>query len=369
MSQGISSEVTGPIYRPTSIEEGLDFIITHFEVPRWPRRISSTLTEGRQILAHNKEEALTRFRQANYLDCRINAYPAIYSERIGQNRQAPNFIFVDIDRSNFKKKIAYDVAVSKTIMNVKDKLPNAQSTVLDTGNGCHFYQPIFSPFVLESIPELTKLNSEPSKAFLKFTEQFLSNGKADHSHTPTFKSCMLRIPGSINSKCGKQVNIVQKWNGNAPAINYLLREFRRYLIQQKINSKLEEVKRQRRYFIYRSNFGITHARNNDTISWIESLLQTPLPDHRKYCIWRILLPYLLNVKKLSKEEAYSIMNVWLDKCDKTQGLNFNAKAKIKDGLRGASKGYLPISMEKLKEENRQLYDVVLNRIGNSQSEK
>jgi hypothetical protein len=45
-----------------------------------------------------------------------------------------------------------------------------------------------------------------------------------------------------------------------------------------------------------------------------------------------------------------------------QDLNFNPKTKIKDGLRGASKGYLPISMEKLKEENGQLYDLVLDRI-------
>jgi hypothetical protein len=34
-----------------------------------------------------------------------------------------------------------------------------------------------------------------------------------------------------------------------------------------------------------------------------------------------------------------------------------------DRLKGASKGYCPISMEKLKEENRQLYDLVLDRLG------
>jgi hypothetical protein len=254
-------------------------------VPRWPRRISTKLTEGRQILAHNKEEALGRFRQANYLDCRVNAYPAVYSECKGPNRQAPNFIFVDIDRMNFKTETAFDLAVSKTIKNIKDKLPDAQPTVLDTGNGCHIYQPIFSPFLLESIPEVTKLHSEPSKAFLKFAEQFLSNGKADHSHTPTFKSCMLRIPGSINSKCDKQVKIIQKWNSHWPAINYLFRYFRRYLIQKKINSRLDKVKRETRHF--KLNAASIHNRNTDSISWIESLLQTPLQDHRKYCIWRI----------------------------------------------------------------------------------
>ena len=104
----------------------------------------------------------------------------------------------------------------------------------------------------------------------------------------------------------------------------------------------------------------------NTIKWIEKgILEHPLPDHRKYIIWRILSPYLLNVKKLPKEEAYSVMKEWLDKCDKLEKLSFNPKIKIKDGLKGASKGYFPISMEKLKEENRTLYDVVLDRLENS----
>ena len=65
---------------------------------------------------------------------------------------------------------------------------------------------------------------------------------------------------------------------------------------------------------------------------------------------------------MPKEEAYSILKEWLDKCNELEKLSFNPKIKIKDGLKGASKGYLPISMEKLKEENRQLYDLVLDRI-------
>jgi hypothetical protein len=46
---------------------------------------------------------------------------------------------------------------------------------------------------------------------------------------------------------------------------------------------------------------------------------------------------LLNVKKLPKEESYSVMKDWLDKCKKFEKLNFNAKIKIKEGLKGASK--------------------------------
>jgi hypothetical protein len=84
----------------------------------------------------------------------------------------------------------------------------------------------------------------------------------------------------------------------------------------------------------------------NAIKWIEKgILEHPFSDQRKYIIWRILSPYLLNVKKLPKEEVYSVMKEWLDKCDNSEKLNFNANIKIKDGLKGAGKGY-PISMEK-----------------------
>ena len=99
------------------------------------------------------------------------------------------------------------------------------------------------------------------------------------------------------------------------------------------------------------------------IKWIENgILENVLGDHRKYIIWRILSPYLLNVRKLQREEAYSVMKDWLDKCDKLERLNFYAKSKIREGLRGASKGYYPISLEKLKEENKTLYDIVTSNI-------
>jgi hypothetical protein len=68
----------------------------------------------------------------------------------------------------------------------------------------------------------------------------------------------------------------------------------------------------------------------NTIKCIEKrILDQPLSDHRKHIIWRILSLYLLNVKKLPKEEAYSVMKEWLDKCDKLERLNFNSKIKIK----------------------------------------
>jgi hypothetical protein len=45
------------------------------------------------------------------------------------------------------------------------------------------------------------------------------------------------------------------------------------------------------------------------------------------------------------------MKDWVDKCSKLERLNFNPKIKITEGLKGASKGYYPISLDRLREEN------------------
>jgi hypothetical protein len=83
------------------VREGLEFILSHFEEPIWPRAISTLATNRTQIMVYNQEEALARFRQSNFMDCRISAYSS-YVEYKGMNRQAPSFLFpADLDCSNF----------------------------------------------------------------------------------------------------------------------------------------------------------------------------------------------------------------------------------------------------------------------------
>ena len=215
-----------------SLEEGLDFILRHFEEPIWPRTISTNVTGGRQILTYNKPQALARFKQANLLDCRINAYPD-YTGFGGLNRQGPNFIFIDLDRSNFKTEKSYKLALEATLQNIKEKLSESNPTVLWSGNGYHIYQPT-KAFPLEQVDKFSRSGGnkfdqqqlQPSIAFLRFAEQYLSNNKSDPLHNPSFKSCMIRIPGSYNSKCegcsSSEVKIIQMWNGYRPKINLLL---------------------------------------------------------------------------------------------------------------------------------------------------
>ena len=44
-------------------------------------------------------------------------------------------------------------------------------------------------------------------------------------------------------------------------------------------------------------------RQNDSIRWIERLLERGLSDHREYVISIVLVPYFINIKHLSKEDA------------------------------------------------------------------
>jgi hypothetical protein len=98
--------------------------------------------------------------------------------------------------------------------------------------------------------------------------------------------------------------------------------------------------------------------SSTTIRWIEKLLNTPLDDYRKFAMWCILAPYLINVKKCSADEASKIIKEWLDRCNQLRRLDF-AYHVIKYNIDSAKRnGYLPISLEELKTDNTYLYNVL-----------
>ena len=72
-----------------------------------------------------------------------------------------------------------------------------------------------------------------------------------------------------------------------------------------------------------------------------------------YAMWKILCPYLVNTKKLPYEQAYKILKIWLEKCNKLRKLDFNPNTEIKAKLKNV-KHYNPISIKKLKDDNRNL---------------
>jgi hypothetical protein len=340
-------------------ENGLNFILNHFEEPLFPRTISTYRSEARQFEVFSREEMIKAYEQSDLLDCRVNAYRS-YTEYKGINRQAPNFIFIDLDRSTFTTERAHRMALTATLKNIKEKLFDANPTVLWTGNGYHIYQPI-EAFVLEE-EEVFNEFDQPSKVFLKFAEQYLSNNKSNLSHNPSLKSCMIRIPGSFNYKCileGKdpEVRIIQRWDGQLrPKINLLLGSFHAYLVDQRRKELQRQKELKVRYQIrMKKNDNDTSSRT--AIPWIELLLETPIEDYRKNAISLILAPYLINVKKLSYDDAFNIITDCLNKCDLIKRLDSNFSYRIKYALENTiKKGYLPMKLETLKEKNRALCD-------------
>jgi hypothetical protein len=98
-----------------------------------------------------------------------------------------------------------------------------------------------------------ELSNEPSRKFIQFAEQFLSDNKSDSEHWKhvSFKNCMIRIPGSINSKNAQEVKLIQQRGGRRVEINYLLRDFRRYLIGEKFKPKPAR----KSYIVYSTKWG------------------------------------------------------------------------------------------------------------------
>ena len=261
------------------VSENVDFILSHFQQPLFPRKIM-TKRLGYQTEVHNKDELLDRFEQSNYEDCRINAYPS-FTDYHGISRVAPSFLNIDLDLRDFTNtRCKLDKGLKRILRRI-GTLTLGQPSVLWTGNGYHIYQPM-EGFILEEEERFARLVDPAGKdltsRFMQLAEDFLTNKRGDPQHNPTINSCLVRIPGTISSKNEQVVKVVQRWDGQRPAIKYLLREFRRWLIDEKIQQ----------YGQMKSGATRVQAINSTTkITWIDKLLQTTIDDYRKFAVWRI----------------------------------------------------------------------------------
>jgi hypothetical protein len=92
---------------------------------------------------------------------------------------------------------------------------------------------------------------------------------------------------------------------------------------------------------------------------MEKLLQTPLDDYRKFVVWRILAPYLINIRKYPPDEASTVIRNWLERYRSLRQPDFSPSNVIRSNINSAMRGgFLPISLEKLRIENACLYNVL-----------
>ena len=166
---------------------GVDFLLFHLQKPDFPRTIATKLTEGKQIIVASKEEAIKCYKDSNYMDCRLAAYPYNVDKDLAQ---IIDFVMLDLDLNNFKfSRQKLDRALNKILLTLKKD--GIEPTVIWSGNGYHILVPV-EPLesTLEDMAQFSKFK-EPSKFMLRFLEKYLSNGKSDsvHNNTVSFGNC------------------------------------------------------------------------------------------------------------------------------------------------------------------------------------
>jgi len=362
--------------RIDSVREGIDFILSHFEGRQqlFPRKISTDFSNNKQFTVYNKEQLLEEYTKADFIDCRINAYPVLENDNYNNypNMPAPNLVFVDLD---LDKNLPYQEAKRKleklksnSIKTIKEKLDGGQPTILWTGNGYHIYI-VIDTRPLELIKELSELSKKPSEEFLRYAELTFSNMKKDSGHNPSFKSSLLRIPYTFNSKNlttnnendreNTEVKIVEKFdNDNIKPINIrLLRDFRLRLADIDLQEKQRKLNIQDR----KDALNFEKVASINKYYWIERLLQNPIPSFRRYSLFRVLVPYLVNIRKFDNHTCFNILMTWLEKCNDLSKILFDRETEIKARLNGV-KNYKPVSLYKLRDENSELYHLILHLI-------
>jgi hypothetical protein len=294
-------------FRFSQIQSGLDFILSHFDNNSdfFPRKIMTAATVANreyQVEIYSKEITMRYFEDAKWQDCRISAF------HIGQKN--PNLIFVDLDRKHFSSDRALKAGLTKILRRIKSKI-GGHPTVLWSGRGFHIIQPIKCDIDLYIAKELADLvrDKDVNKAFLQFGSRYLSNDKSDKDNHTSLKSCLLRTPGSINSKSNEEVRIIQQWDGYRPSVDLLIGSFYSYLVD-----KREEERK--RYAHFTTAMSVTTTSEFQTIGWIEKLLQTPLDDYRKHACDLILIPYLVIRKGMTDpDQIIGTIMQWAGMCD------------------------------------------------------
>ena len=323
-----------------NIQQGLDFVLSHFEYPNhyFPRTVSTKETQNRQIEIYSKEEAIDYFFKAGFKDCRIAAFGKYEQEII-----IPNIIFVDLDNREALNEVL--ILFHKTI--------GAKPTVLDTGNGCAILQPIkMKPWNdrKHSVSHKGKQPDELSKLFLQWTERYLTNYKCDLGNHPSLKNTMIRIPGSYNSKKLEKTNYNYKesrvivkfgWDKNRIEIKNIIPAFIRHL--NKIIAEENKLAK------------IDRKANPKNYQWIDELMNHNLEDGRARLLFDVSR-YLINLKGYSIEEAVKKIDSWLNSRFYSKSIiKFECKRALKDGK-------YPRRIGTIKSTDQGLYEILPEEI-------
>jgi hypothetical protein len=98
--------------------------------------------------------------------------------------------------------------------------------------------------------------------------------------------------------------------------------------------------------------------------YIEKILESPIMDGRHRILWLILPPYLINVKKVSDEEAFETIMKYMQKCGWHET---NGERLVRYNINRAKRiGLKPPRLERLAETNPGLYKTILDAIAKTE---
>jgi hypothetical protein len=369
--------ISNTLYNETAVRrqkvlEGTSIILSLFSTTKqqrlFPRKIM-TKKSGGQVTVYSIEQIMQAFEEADFIDCRINAYPAFLNEAEERDYDngfnldifAPNILFIDLDQKDFSGGIELDKTLTKILKHISKVLHDSKPLILWSGNGYHIIIPVKATEALEHFEEFKGLTDRPSSEFLQFAKSFLSLNMADKANNPAFKSCLLRVPYTFNSKYianGKdpEVKMIQEFHKSTlPSIDNILAEFMTFLADKKLKMDLKM-----------NQWKNTNPNDvlSPTIPYIEKLLEMSLNDYRKYAINLILSPYFVNILKLLDEDSFKRIKQWVLKCNNLIPLNpsiTNFDIIIENAIKRAKvTGIKPLKFkETLQYKNKKLYDIIL----------
>jgi hypothetical protein len=364
--------------REQKVIQGIDILLDLFKQagqPLFPRNIATAYKNGSMCPIHSKEDIIDMCRLSRFEDCRLNAYPNVVDSDVMADVIPPTILFFDIDRKLFPNNKDFEAVVRATKDKIKEILNVEPTLILWTGGGIHFYQVIrTSPIIRLDVRVLrfcTDLKTESAKEFLRFTEQFFTNEKCDPNHRPTIKTCLLRIPHTLNSgyeiiERGERkdeevvilTNNVNTDRGIATINENLVREFKYYLSDMKVKQILKQEEEDRKQKLFVLRYGTSHSkfslRDNakEHYSYVEKLISTPIGENRYFAIWTLIAPYYRKILGLSYEETEKKLLEWMNKCNEIQPVK-NMKNKVYSSLYKAHE-FNPWGINRIEEENARM---------------
>ena len=359
------------------VADGINALLNLFELikqPLFPRTIMTASYSG-AFMVNSEREMYNAFREAEYHDCRISAYPPIRDD----TRLIPNLVLLDIDfDESFIKESDQTfqgfLAAKEDNQNLVNKITERLTSnfrltnfmVIYTGNGRHILVPFIFEKPLEYVQEMQPFinmlmssyrqtaNNILSEHFLLFAKNYLSDDHADKANYPKFSNMFLRVPGTLNWKLKYGMAHVVKlerecvydnektlpnlrdctWN------NDLIVKFTGHM------SLLAggQVDQNKQYSSKQSR------KRSNSIAWIETLHTMTVTDCRKRIIRLILAPYAINIKKMLPQDAFTWIQQWANKCNQAYPFDsgYNVDQQIEYMISKAEDiGYLPISRKKI----------------------